>query len=74
MRTYDQMTLTERAEAHILSARQQLGAAAQNLQAAGNQVAGPPGASPGAGRRPGVLHRRSCRGNARERVRVAGAK
>ena len=42
-RTYEQMTLTERAEAHILAARQQLGAAAQNLQAAGNRLPGPQG-------------------------------
>lgn len=31
-RPYEQMTLTERAEAHILSARIQLGNANQNLQ------------------------------------------
>ena len=36
-RTYEQMTLTERAEAHILAARQHLGAANQNLAVAGNQ-------------------------------------
>lgn len=40
-RTYEQMTLTERAEAHILAARQHLGAANQNLAVAGNQLPGP---------------------------------
>lgn len=38
---YDQMTLTERAELHILSARQMLGTAAQHYQQAGNQLPGP---------------------------------
>ena len=40
-RPYEQCTLTERAERHIYSAREMLGAAQQNMQAAGNQLPGP---------------------------------
>ena len=42
-RSYEQMTLTERAEAHILSARQLLGGANQHYQQSGNQIQGPDG-------------------------------
>lgn len=42
-RAYEQMTLTERAEAHILAARQLLGGAQQNMVAANNQLPGPAG-------------------------------
>lgn len=43
MVTYDQMTLTERAEAHVLAARMLLGQAQANLTQATSQLGGTPG-------------------------------
>lgn len=42
-RPYESMTLTERAEAHILAARGLLGMAQQNMAQANNQLPGPAG-------------------------------
>lgn len=43
MATYDQMTLTERAQAHILASRVMLGQAEANLSQATSQLGGTPG-------------------------------